>query len=267
MEARARRLEYSAITLGTILVMAFVLVQPTQQTYAVGLEGLPGYDDCNIHRFPSNQPEDPVSMNTVKNKNIVKTIYAEKEVFSCFLDQGDLPVIVDVTTYIEIYENIDDREIIETNAIATTCLKEPLFPFGGGATVIDCESYPIPSTPVFVGSNCEEFNVFTHPQEMNTVTKGNIAKTVESQKEIFLCALDGAQVCIDAPPCASTVKKVEVILFTDIYEDLATQEVEEVQFHSMRCVVLITDEAFIRDPDKVLQDATVETCQFSSIEN
>jgi hypothetical protein len=158
-------------------------------------------------------------------------------------------------------------EIIETHAIATTCLKEPLRPFSGGATVIDCESYPVPSTPVFVGSNCEEFNVFTHPQEMNTVTKGKIAKTVESQKEIFLCALDGGQVCIDAPPCASTVKKVEVILFTDVYEDLATQEIEEIQFHSMRCVVLISDEAFIGDPDKVLQDATVETCQFSSIEN
>jgi hypothetical protein len=96
----------------------------------------------------------------------------------------------------------------------------------------------------------------THPQEMNTVNKGSIAKTVEAQKEVFECVLETA------------IKKVEVILFTDIYEDIATQVVE-VQFHSMRCVVLITDSAEQLDDDDSgdSRDATVETCQFSSIEN
>ncbi|MFY3740021.1 MAG: hypothetical protein HMLIMOIP_000446 [Candidatus Nitrosomirales archaeon] len=258
MEAKGKRLEkYSGISLGTVLIMAFVLAQPTlNQAYAVGVEGLPGYDDCRLAKI---QPEDPISMNTVRSGNIVKTIHAEKEIFACILDQGNLPVAVDVTTYIEIYENIDEREVIETNAIATTCLKEPSsFVSGGGATVIDCESYDIPSTPVFVGSSCEEVgNEFiTHPQEMNTVTKGKIAKTVEAQKEVFICVLGEA----------TAIKKVDVILFTDIYEDLSTQEVEEVQFHAMRCVVLFTDEA-IEEPANDLRDATVETCQFSSIEN
>jgi hypothetical protein len=239
------------------------------QAFAVGVEGLPAYDDC---RLVYNQPEDPISMNTVRSGNIVKTIHAEKEIFFCFLDQGHLPVTVDVTTYIEIYENIADREVIETNAIATTCLKDGFLPagdddtdddeseFGSTATVIDCESYNIPTTPVPVGSNCEEIGMkyITHPQEMNTVNKGSIAKTVEAQKEVFECVLETA------------IKKVEVILFTDIYEDIAAQEVVEVQFHSVRCVVLLSDSIEVADVDDDIEDrrdATVETCQFSTIEN
>jgi hypothetical protein len=95
MEARAKRL-YSGLTLGTVLIMAFVLVQPTiNQANAVGVEGLPGYDNCKgiLHIV------DPISMTTVRNGNIVKTMHAEKEQFDCALDQGDLRVVVDVTTY------------------------------------------------------------------------------------------------------------------------------------------------------------------------
>src|SRR5574341_2528222 len=101
MEAKTKRL--SGITLGTALIMAFVLVQPTmQQANAVGVEGLPGYDNCRgiLHI------DDPISMNTVRSGNIVKTIHAEKEQFDCELDQGGLRIIVDVTTYVELYENI-----------------------------------------------------------------------------------------------------------------------------------------------------------------
>jgi hypothetical protein len=89
----------------------------------------------------------------------------------------------------------------------------------------------------------------SHPLETNTVNKGKIAKTIEAQKEVFLCFFNTA------------IKKVDVILFTDIYEDLSTQEVVEVQFHAMRCVVLLFDQS-----DNI-RDATVETCQFSTIEN
>jgi hypothetical protein len=248
MEARKRLEKYLGIALGVVLVMAFVLVQPTMnQAYSVGVAGLPAYDDCIVgDGFVGSQPEDPISMNTVRSGNIVKTIHAEKEIFECLLDQGNLLVIVDITTYIEIYEHIDDREVIETNAVATTCIKDE-----GTAAVIDCESYNIPSTPVPVGSNCNEIGdvYITHPQEMNTVNKGKIAKTVESQKEVFICLIGDFE------------KKVEIILFTDIYEDLSTQTVLETQFHSMRCVVLVSDLGgdFI--------DGTVETCQFSTIEN
>lgn len=226
--------------------MAFVLVQPTTQAaYAVGLEALPNYDDCrDVRPQPS---EDPISMNTIRSGNIVKTIHAEKEIFICELDQGALEVIADVTTYIELYENIVTREVLSSSAIVTTCLKdEPT------ATVIDCESYIPPTTPVPVSNRCsevQEFSNITHPQEMNTVNKGITVATIETQKEVFFCTLTAA------------VKKVDIVTFTIIFENLATQTLEEVQFHAMRCVVLITDQS------DDLRDATVETCQFSTIQN
>jgi len=282
MESKGKRLEYSGITLGTVLVMAFVLVQPTMnQANAVGIEGLPGYDDCELLGVTTNlgsQPEDAISMNTVKNKNIVKTIHAEKEIFLCFLDQGDIEVIVDVTTYIEIYQDINDKEVIASNAIAVTCIKEPGIEESGGATVIDCESKPVSSSPVPVGSDCVEETdrvgnlINTHPQEMNTVNKGNTAKTIESQKEVFICVLgqpnEQCQQTLGFDfRCFPTLKKVEVILFTEIYENLAAQAVTDVQFHVMRCVILISNDNLNEDPDDDIQDAVVETCQFSSIEN
>ncbi len=236
--------KYWAVSAAALLVTAFVLVQPTMQTaYAVGVEGLPGYDDCT---WRNGEYEDPISMNTVRNKDIVKTIHAEKEVFDCFLNQGNLEVIVDLTTYLEVYENITSQEVIETNAISTTCLKDE-----ETATVIDCESLDVSTSPVFV-NNCTEDLGITHPQEMITVTKVKTAKTVEAQKEVFLCTLSDG-----------TTKKVDIVLFTEIYEDLNTQTTTSVQFLSARCVILETDN--INGGD--LQDASVETCIFDEIEN
>ena len=248
METQAKRLEYSGIVLGIVLVMGVILVQPIMnQAYAVGVEGIPAYDDCRDAR---PQSEDPISMNTVRSGNIVKTIHAEKEIFRCDLEQGALEVIADVTTYVELYQNIVTREVLSSSAVVTTCLKDE-----NTSTVIDCESYVPPTSPVFVGSNCgevQEFSNITHPQEMNTVNKGITVTTVETQKEVFYCTLT-------ADPGA--VKKVDIVTFTLIFENLATQTVDEVQFHSMRCVILITDQL------DELRDATVETCQFSTIQN
>jgi hypothetical protein len=255
----ANRLEkpkYLAISAAALLVTAFVLVQPTMQTaYAVGLaqNEVPAYDNCD----EGSQPDDPISMNTVRNKDIVKTIHAEKEVFTCHLDQGNLEVIVDLTTYLEVYENITSQEVIETNAIATTCLKDEFT-----ATVIDCASYEVSTSPVFVGSNCNEETI-DHPQEMNTVTKGKIAKTVETQKEVFECEL----VIAGEGEDNDTEKKVDIVLFTDVYEDLNTQTTTDVQFWSARCVVLRTDGFTAADGNNDLQDAFVESCIFSEIEN
>ena len=241
--------QYLAISAAALLVTAFVLVQPLMQTaYAVGIQGLPGYDDCEDEELP----DDPISMNTVKNKDIVKTIHAEKEIFTCHLNQGDIEVIVDLTTYLEVYENITSQKVIAKHALSTTCMKDQLT-----ATVIDCESKNISTSPVFVGSNCEEQDDITHPQEMNTVTKGKLAKTVEAQKEFFNCLLPAGceEDCVE--------KKVDIVLFTEIYEDLNTQTITSVQFLSARCVVLLTD----TDAGGDLQDASVESCIFTQIQN
>jgi len=248
---RLEKPKYLAISAAALLVTAFVLVQPAMQTaYAVGIEGLPAYDNCDLRTDNGEAfPDDGISMNTVKNKDIVKTIHAEKEIYDCFLAQGSLEVIVDLTTYLEVYENITSQEVIETNAFSTTCLKDH-----NTATVIDCESAEISTSPVFVGSGCTELDL-DFPQEMNTVTKGKIAKTMEAQKEVFRCLdINGSD----------DDKKVDIVLFTEIYEDLNTQTTTSVQFLSARCVVLESDgESF----DDELQDASVESCIFTEIEN
>lgn len=259
METYPKRLrKCSGISLAAILFAAFTIIQPGMQVaYSLGVEGLPGYDDCQNPIII----EDPISMNTVRSGNVVKTVHAEKEVNECLQDQGGIEITVEVTTYIELYENIVTKEVISASALAVTCITEPSLGVPGGATVIDCESYDIPSTPVPVGSNCQEDTSgtkITHPQEMNTVNKGNIAKTMEAQKEVFFCFLNENDV----------FKKVDLILFTEIYEDLTTQTVTDVQFHSMRCVVLVSNDRFQPfDPDDDIRDQTVESCQFSTINN
>jgi hypothetical protein len=81
---------------------------------------------------------------------------------------------------------------------------------------------------------------------------------MEAQKEVFFCFLNENDV----------FKKVDLILFTEIYEDLTTQTVTDVQFHSMRCVVLVSNDRFQPfDPDDDIRDQTVESCQFSTINN
>lgn len=238
---------YSALTLGVILTASLVLAQPMMQVYGVNAQALE-FDRCDED---TPQPDDPLSMNTVRNGNIVKTVHAEKEIFKCLLDQGSIPVIVDVTTYIELYENINTREVLTASAFVTNCLK-----IESTGSVIGCQSYVPPTTSVPTGSNCEEQSeVFIEfPQEMNTVNKGSIVKTIEAQKEAFECELPN-----------QTEKKVDLIIFTEIYEDLSTQTVLDIQFHVMRCVVLLFDDTLVSDGGE--RDGLVEGCKFSSIQN
>src|SRR5574341_771295 len=192
--------KYSEMALGVMLAMTLIVLQPmTQNVYALDVDQVPSYDKC-LH-LTGVLHEDPVSMNTIRSGNIVKTTHAEKEIFDCVLDQGRIDVIADVTTYIEIYENIVDREVVKASVLVTTCLKEPGLSFGrtGGATVIGCESYTPSSSSVHVGATCSEpvfppeaeATPLLPPQEMNSVNKGSIVKTIEADKEIFLCDLDG----------------------------------------------------------------------------
>jgi hypothetical protein len=251
--------KYSAISIGVVLVMAFVLVQPTMQTsYAVSEEAVPAFDDCDfdgINGGEGDQPDDAIGMTTIRNKDIVKTTHVEKEKFECRLAQGDLQVFVDVDTYIDVYENITSHKVLKASALVTTCLKDE-----GGAKTIACEFYTPPTTPVPVGSDCDEVSTSQdeaakNPQEINTVNKGNIVKTIVAQKEIFKCNLDE-----DA-----TIKKVDVVTFTEQFEDLKTMTVTDVQFHEMRCVVLITNDNDNSDPEDDVRDATVESCIFSTV--
>ena len=250
---RLEKPKYLAISAAALLVTALVLVQPAMQTaYAVGIEGLPGYDDCGNDNWVI--VDDPISMNTVRNKDIVKTIHAEKEIFYCHLNQGNLNVTVDVTTYLEVYENITSQKVISTGSTVTTCLKDGN---ESSATVIDCESYSPDSSPVPVGADCDMKDPLDHPQEMNTVNKGNHAKTIEAQKEVYICNDIGG---------SDVTKKVDIVNFTEIYEDLNTQEITSIQFLSARCVILVTDDdSDTNTPED--RDGRVESCIFTPISN
>ena len=245
---RHEETKYGAISAVALLVTAFVLVQPLQVTYAqVSEEGIPAFDNCDLST--TNIPEDPISQNTIKKGDIVKTIHAEKEIFDCFLLQGtNFAVIVDVTTYIELYVNITEKEVISTNVVVTSCVKD-----GNTADVYGCEAYT-PSEDTIPVSACDEQDIL-HPQEMGTVNKGANAVTIESQKEIFLCDFN--------PTGEGTIlKKVDLVLFTEIYENLNSQTIQDIQTHAMKCTVLVFDGNLAN----TRRDATVESCVFSEVQ-
>lgn len=257
---------YWAISTAAILVTAFVLVQPMQATVAeVSIEEIVltncEYNDNRDTWAPANerQPDDPVSMNTVvingNNNNgggVAKTIHAEKQIFRCDTNQGELDVIVDLTIVAEIYENMTlvgglPQPPIRKQAEAITCIK------GATTTVVyGCtwKKIPIGNTPVSV---CEELAV-SHPQEMNTVNRKKIVKTIIAQKEVFRCIYNNMDPMDD--------KKVDVVLFEEIWENLALlapppqlnpsfgDPVIKKEFESMTCVIHIFT-------------ANAETCMFT----
>jgi hypothetical protein len=164
--------------------------------------------------------------------------------------QGGLPVIVDVTIIAEIYENMTTQQIVRKQVEVVTCMKQ-----AAGAVLIGCSSGSIPTIPVAVGTNCSE-EFIPHPQEMNTVSKGKIAKTIEAQKEVFLCTLAGG-----------LQKKVEIVVFADTWEDLSKlpkNPVIKKTLESLRCIVLVSDGTSINVNSGGRQDATVEFCQFQT---
>jgi hypothetical protein len=229
---------------------------------------------------------------------------------------------------VEIFENIATKEVLSKQANVITCLKLP-----DTAGVLDCESKPI-SNNVAPVRNCRDDAVFlsiiaapltgpgqgefetvfeitenevfpTHPQEMNTVNKGNVVKTVETQKEIFLCNLDAIETiddleegstndivvfCFVIPPdftppetspgflvCFTipiNEKKVEVLTITEIWEDLSLlpgNPIVKKTFESSRCVVtLIVDGDGDGDADPFDREdrlVNAESCKFSTFQD
>lgn len=184
----------------------------------------------------ASQPEDPISMTTTVssangNNKIAKTVHAEKQVFDCFLEQGNVPVIADVTIVAEIFEDMTTKKVIHKQVEVVTCVKRT------DGKILGCR-IDIPSSNVVVVNHCSEEDVL-HPQEMNTVTRnGNgIVKTIEAQKEVFTCTLATTDPTDD--------KKVDIVIFTEIWEDLKNithtppDPTVLKTFLSMRCVIKI----------------------------
>lgn len=183
---------------------------------------------------------------------IVKTIHAEKQTFDGFLPQGNIPVIIDVTIIAEIYEDMGTQSIIQRQVVVISCMKQETPP-----NLLGCESY-VPSQDIVPVRNCSEISLQYPPvmnttpgaasesegsnMNMNTIVKGQTAKTIEAQKEVFRCIMN-------TPSDPTDDKKVDLLLFTEIFQDLKNQESEDPQIFSVRCVIKIAD-------------ATVESCRF-----
>ena len=247
---------YWALATAAILVTAFVLVQPLQTIKAdVATEVSPGdFDRCTVRIVDDTggnldtadaafsgklAPDDGIAMNTIRKGDIVKTIHAEKQIFDCKIVQGGLNITVDVTIIAEIFENMTSNSIERVQAEAITCIKTEF-----NADLVNCFA-TVPSGSVVL-DGCDEMEL-TDPLEMNTVNKGNKVKTIKAEKEVFFCDFDRAT---QGP---TYTKKVDLVIFTDIYEDLSElpdDPVVEKQAFSFRCVT-------------VIDEADVEACDFS----
>ena len=220
----------------------------------------PGRTDMGV--YVESVVPDGISQNTIRNGNIIKTIHAEKvHHHNCVLEQGDIPVVVDVTIIGEIYEDVRIKSIISKQALVVTCVKD-----AATAVALWCKSETPPTATVPVGNRCFEVvgnfdspffpnpgpGNLGHRQEMDTVNKGSIVKTVESQKEVFLCFLPDSQ------------KLVDLVVFTEIWEDLDQPDAVIKEFLAFRCVTALRLDAGTEDETR---PAKVESCQFITIQD
>jgi len=242
--------KYWAMSVAAVLVTAFVLVQPTMQTSygQVADEGVPAYFACEFE--DGEQAEDPWSMTSVRVQDVAKTIFAEKEIFECKTVQGNLELIVDVTTIAEIYENMTNKNIILKQTEVITCAS-----LDADGTLLGCDVYT-PTTDFIPVSDCDDdVGDLEHPQEMNTVNKGKTVKTIIVQKELWECEFhtdDGARGEDDF----YDDKKIEQYTIEEIWENLNLLPGNPVTLktvESLRCTTLI-------------EEAFVESCLFTPVQ-
>jgi len=168
---------------------------------------------------------DPVDMNTVVFNDTAKTIHVEKQIFACKTKNG-ASVIALVSIYTEVFENMRSLKSLNKVVEAVTCVK------GYNGTVSYCKSKSIPLVNNLVYLNCDPKVLralpLSLPLEMETVVSSQgIAKTVESEKEVFLC--DFKQ---NIP-----TKLLDVNLFTEIFEDMSKAKVLKKTVESVTCQI------------------------------
>ena len=260
-------MKLTGIGIGVLLVTAFMIAQPAtlglfKPAIAQELkkQHVEPFDNCLLSGVGDLGPEDPVDMNTVVtetyNRNlipfteveIIKTVHKDKQIFRCKLTQvPNEPVLVEVMIVAEIFEvlsKLPNSPILYKHVQAIECQK---LLFDG--SVLGCRMYnpKIDSPPVL---DCIPQQVDL-PEEMNTVVSKlnpNQVKTIIANKEKFICA--------------AGTKKKDVILFSEIIEDLDKlfavkgykHPIIKRHFESLTCVVQL-DSAF------------VEACQFRTIQH
>ncbi len=263
--------KYSSIFFAATLLSGLVILQPIysygqiegtdveSEDIPVQAEGILGFEDCDDQFLVD------VSMDTVRSKNVILTTHSEKEIFECFTVQGNIEVLVEVTIVAQIYENTTTKNIIRKQVEVITCIRDP-----SQARTYGCE-VETPETTVTPVRNCVADEI---RKNQNSVNKGSLVKTMEAQKMVYLCDLDGFErddngqplTCVEENEvqnqnnhiianCFDPEKKVDEVIFAEIWKDLKKlpdDPIVKTTFESLRCIVK-------------LDNAVVESCIFSNL--
>jgi hypothetical protein len=221
----SNKIIYTMILTSLLIITGFIIIQPLQiqgqKEIATIIPDPIKLTKCQI----VNPPTDPIDMNTVIFKDIAKTIHVEKEVFKCKTKNGAL-VIAMVSLFTELVENLRTQSTLNKTVETVTCVK------GYNGTVSYCDSKKVPISnqyPFAVG--CDPLNLrilnITSPIEMETVVSSNgISKTVEAEKEAFLCTYKQNK----------PTQILDVVLFTEIFEKVSSGTVIKKNVESISCL-------------------------------
>lgn len=215
----------STVFLIIILISGFIIFQPlqinAQNKIATSIPDAIKLTKCELITLPT----DPIDMNTVIFKDIAKTIHVEKEIFKCKTKNGAL-VVAMVSLFTELFESMRTQSTLNKTVETVTCVK------GYNGTISYCDSKNIPISkqyPFSVG--CDPLNLrtlnITSPIEMETVVSSNgISKTVEAEKEAFLCNYKQNK----------PRQILDVMLFTEIFEKVSSGTVIKKNVESISCL-------------------------------
>lgn len=215
----------TTILTALLIITGFIIIQPLQvqgqKEIATNIPDPIKVTKCQV----VNPPTDPIDMNTVIFKDIAKTIHVEKEIFKCITKNG-APVVAMVSLFTELFENLRTQSTLNKTVETVTCVK------GYNGTVSYCNSNQIPISREYpFAVSCDPLNLrilnITSPIEMETVVSSNgISKTVEAEKEAFLCTYKQNK----------PTQILDVMLFTEIFEKVSNGTVIKKNVESISCL-------------------------------
>lgn len=215
----------TTILIALLIITGFIIIQPLQvqgqKEIATNIPDPIKVTKCQV----VNPPTDPIDMNTVIFKDIAKTIHVEKEIFKCITKNG-APVVAMVSLFTELFENLRTQSTLNKTVETVTCVK------GYNGTVSYCNSNQIPISREYpFAVSCDPLNLrilnIASPIEMETVVSSNgISKTVEAEKEAFLCTYKQNK----------PTQILDVMLFTEIFEKVSSGTVIKKNVESISCL-------------------------------
>jgi len=170
--------EILAIATAIVVLSAFSFSAPLLRA-ASALTPIPSPASCQY----AGHPLEPLSQTTVAVGSFTVTKHAEKEFYDCIISGTTTHYILDTTTWTTIRENVTGAEPNPTTVSNgfVECAKDKAH-----ATVYSCQTEAVGSS-LATTNGCTQLPL-AYPQWMDTVVVNGLAKTVESQKELFRCA-------------------------------------------------------------------------------